>query len=329
MVSKNEILVSVCCLAYNHEKYIKRTLEGFISQKTTFNFEVLIHDDASTDNTQNIIKEYAEKYPDIIKPILQKENQLSKGINVQKTYNYPRIKGKYVAYCEGDDYWCDENKLQLQVDSLEIKNDCTISAHITEIILKDGTSKKEFIPPHSLEKKIITIKEYLTSELVERNWTFHLSSFMVRKEIIDLLMEDNITFIKAFNRIGDFALIAFSLTRGNLVFIDRKMSCYRWMSGGFMSNWTKNSKSITDSFINGYNELDKYTNYKYHDILAIGIKNCEFSQLIKEENFTKLTSEEYKFIYDNQPKIKKFAINVGKHSKTLYHLLMKVYTTVK
>ena len=113
-------LVSICCLTYNHSKYIRQCLDGFMIQKTSFPFEVLIHDDASTDGTQEIIDEYKNRYPDIIKPIYQKENQYSKGIEVSNVYQFSRAKGKYIALCEGDDYWIDPLKLQKQVTFLEI-----------------------------------------------------------------------------------------------------------------------------------------------------------------------------------------------------------------
>src|SRR5690554_319935 len=100
-------LVSICCLAFNHEKYIEICLEGFLFQKTTFPFEVLIHDDASTDRTAEIIKEYERKYPHIIKSIYQTQNQYSKGVGVNRVFNFPRAQGKYIAMCEGDDYWTD------------------------------------------------------------------------------------------------------------------------------------------------------------------------------------------------------------------------------
>ncbi|HHX61228.1 MAG TPA: glycosyltransferase [Epulopiscium sp.] len=100
-------LVSICCLAYNHEKFIRQALDGFIMQESNFPIEVLIHDDASTDDTANIIREYEKKYPEIIKPIYQTENQYSKGVGISVTYNFPRAKGKYIAMCEGDDYWTD------------------------------------------------------------------------------------------------------------------------------------------------------------------------------------------------------------------------------
>lgn len=117
---QNEIIVSISCLTYNHGPYIRQCLDGFMMQQCDFKFEVLINDDASTDGTQNIIKEYQERYPDIIKPIFQKENQYSKGVRgMNQKYNFNRAKGKYIAMCEGDDYWIDPLKLQKQVDFLE------------------------------------------------------------------------------------------------------------------------------------------------------------------------------------------------------------------
>ena len=113
-------LVSISCITYNHAPYIRQCLDGMLMQKTSFAFEILIHDDASTDGTDTIIKEYADKYPNIIKPIFETENQYQSGKPIGTlVWNLPRAKGKYIALCEGDDYWIDENKLQMQVDFLE------------------------------------------------------------------------------------------------------------------------------------------------------------------------------------------------------------------
>ena len=94
-------------------------MEGFVNQKTNFEYEVLVHDDASTDNTAKIIREYVRKYPKLIKPIYQKENKYSCGVSICNEYQIPRAQGKYIALCEGDDYWIDENKLQKQFEILE------------------------------------------------------------------------------------------------------------------------------------------------------------------------------------------------------------------
>ena len=116
----SEMMVSICVLSYNHEKYLRDCLEGIVKQKTTFPIEAWVHDDASTDSSPLIIKGYQNRYPDIIKPILQIENQYSKkdGSIIAK-FVYPRCTGKYIALCEGDDYWIDPYKLQKQVDFLE------------------------------------------------------------------------------------------------------------------------------------------------------------------------------------------------------------------
>src|SRR5690554_5550369 len=116
----NNPLVSISCITYNHAPYIRQCLDSFLMQECDFDFEILIHDDASTDGTQEIIKEYVQKYPNIIKPIFQTENQYSKGVRgIMARFNFPRAKGKYIALCEGDDYWTDPLKLQKQVDFLE------------------------------------------------------------------------------------------------------------------------------------------------------------------------------------------------------------------
>ena len=118
--SNSDPLVSVSCTTYNHINYIEQCLDGFLCQKTYFPFKILIHDDCSTDGTTEIIKKYTAKYPDIIKPIYETENQYQQGKTVSSLiWNNSRAKGKYIAFCEGADYWIDNNKLQEQVNFLE------------------------------------------------------------------------------------------------------------------------------------------------------------------------------------------------------------------
>lgn len=154
-LSNKEPLVSISCITYNHERYIRRCLDGFLMQKANFAFEILIHDDASTDGTADIIREYEEKYPAIIKPIYQTDNQYSKGVSISATFNWPRAKGKYIAMCEGDDYWVDVLKLQKQVDVLQKNPNINICSHPSlrlygEEVRKDGYGfwgdKEKIIP---------------------------------------------------------------------------------------------------------------------------------------------------------------------------------------
>ena len=130
-------LVAIHCLVYNHEPYLRDCLDGFVSQQTTFPFIAVVQDDASTDNSAAILKEYAEKYPEIIKPIYHTENMYSKGLVEQDINTAIQSTGcKYIALCEGDDYWIDPLKLQKQVDILEadesliavFTNYCTVDA---------------------------------------------------------------------------------------------------------------------------------------------------------------------------------------------------------
>jgi glycosyltransferase involved in cell wall biosynthesis len=120
-----EIVVSVQCLVYNHAPYLRQCLDGIVMQRTDFYFEAIVHDDASTDGSTEIINDYANRYPDIIKPIVEKENQYSKGkeSKAQSLIN-SRLIGKYIAFCEGDDYWTDPCKLQKQVNYLESHPSC-------------------------------------------------------------------------------------------------------------------------------------------------------------------------------------------------------------
>ena len=125
---RTEPTLSIICLTYNHAAFIRKTLESFLQQETDFPFEVIVHDDASTDATAAIIAEYAARYPGIVKPIYQQQNQFSLGVPFS-TRLFARAAGRYIAYCEGDDYWTDPRKLQIQVDFLERHHDYVLTYH--------------------------------------------------------------------------------------------------------------------------------------------------------------------------------------------------------
>lgn len=117
-------LVSICCLVYNQEKHVRQTLESLLMQRTSFPYEIIVHDDASTDNTKKIVEEYASNFPEIIKPIFQNKNKYSVyGINYLFKYVTSTSTAKYIAMCAGDDFWIDPLKLQKQIDFLESNSD--------------------------------------------------------------------------------------------------------------------------------------------------------------------------------------------------------------
>jgi glycosyltransferase involved in cell wall biosynthesis len=137
-------LVSVCCITYNHVDYISEALDSFLMQETNFPFEILVHDDASTDGTKNIILEYAENYPEIIKAVIQTENQYSKAGLIAHRFLFPKAKGKYIALCEGDDYWTDCTKLQKQVQFLEDHPEYVITYTNSQAFNENGLVNIDF-----------------------------------------------------------------------------------------------------------------------------------------------------------------------------------------
>lgn len=142
----NEYLVSIYCVTYNHKDYIKTCLDGFVKQKTNFKFKVVIYDDCSTDGTREIVKEYADKYPNIIKPILPEHNIAQKyGFYPINKMVYEYLDTEYVAICDGDDYWCDENKLQKQVDFMDANPDYTLCYHPAKMIYENKNRKPSII----------------------------------------------------------------------------------------------------------------------------------------------------------------------------------------
>lgn len=177
-------LVSICCIAYNQENYIRETLDGFLMQKTTFSFEIIVHDDASNDKTPNIIKEYADKYPDKFVTILQDENQWSKGGgSIFARFVFPRAKGKYIALCEGDDYWTDPLKLQKQVDFLEENQEYSL-------VHTNCTSKKynNLITPLDLEN---VQDGYIFESLITHKFYISTLTVCVRRELLLEWVESN------------------------------------------------------------------------------------------------------------------------------------------
>lgn len=155
-------LLSISCITYNHIEFIAEAIDGFLMQETTFPVEILIHDDASTDGTDQVVADYHRQYPDLIKPIYQCVNQHSQGVRVSMKFQYPRVRGKYVALCEGDDYWTHPNKLQKQVDFLEKNPQASFVFH--NAVVLDEVSKKV-----SLYDTEANGRWYCRADLIKRN----------------------------------------------------------------------------------------------------------------------------------------------------------------
>lgn len=277
-------MVSIICNTYNHEKYIRDALESFIFQKTNFEFEVLVHDDASTDNTTNIIREYEKRFPNMIKPIYQKQNQYSKGINIGQIYQYPRAKGKYVALCEGDDYWIDPLKLQKQVDYMEAHPECTLC--FTNGYIEDQANdceKRVFIPYCEKDKLVYQdiCQKYTLNNMHEMTFV-PTASYLYPKEAYNQI----IPYLLGKCPTGDLRLRLFLTSIGYSYYIKDKTCIYREnVPNSSMTKWKSyNKKAIEEQckqIINMISSLDEFTLKKYSEginkIKAHYIRNLLFS----------------------------------------------------
>lgn len=221
-MAEREIMVSVFCTAYNHEEYIREALDSFVGQKTDFAFEVLVNDDCSSDGTAAIIEDYARRYPEIIRPFIQKENLFSRGVaHLYSTVFFPNARGKYVAYCEGDDKWSDDTKLQQQVDFLESHEEYSGCVHNT--LLHYCAGDQEDTPLVAAKGGDCDIG--FDTVIKGMNHAFHTSSIMARREYI--VSPPDFYYAAADHGFTDYAIALWLCVNGKVRFIDRLMSVYR------------------------------------------------------------------------------------------------------
>ena len=216
---KEKPLVSVCCIAYNQEQYIRETLDSFLKQKTSFPFEILIHDDASTDRTADIIREYAAKHPGIVKPLCQTENQHSKGIPVGVTFNYPRAQGKYIALCEGDDFWTDPLKLQKQFDFMEANPEYALCcSDASKLIEENGVTYTNKLSPTSRE---LTYREL--------NGDLHVitATIFMRRDCVNACYQTIPKLRKRKWLMGDLPLVLYMAANHKVFYMSDSLACYR------------------------------------------------------------------------------------------------------
>jgi glycosyltransferase involved in cell wall biosynthesis len=263
----NEPIVSILCHVYNQRQYVEDAIKGFLIQKTNFPFEIILHDDASTDGTTGVVQEYAERYPDIIKPIIQSENKYSKGVK-PSTLSFPHARGNYIAMCEGDDYWVSETKLQAQFDCLENNSEISLSFH--RVISVKGSSilsdKKysRFLPnsEHVVPVSLVILMGggYIPTP-----------SIFARRSVFDNLpgwFHDNV--------VGDYNIQVIGSFPNGAIYIDEPLSVYRVGSDG---SWTNTQKiniqkkiEYLTMLIAAYENLSIHCRNKYNNIFSIMIK---------------------------------------------------------
>ena len=228
---ENEILVSICCLTYNHEAYLRDTLEGFLAQRVDFPMEILVNDDASTDGTRAILEEYAAKYPALFRCFYQDVNLYSQGKDLCLEVLYPAARGKYIALCEGDDYWTDPDKLQMQVDFLEAHPEYVACVHDT-LVHSCGGEREDYRLLHHGADCDVRFEDVLFG----MSHAFHTSSIVAKKAII--AHPADFFYVGLAHGFGDQPDGLWMMTNGPVRCLDRCMSVYRmhsnsaaWSSG--------------------------------------------------------------------------------------------------
>lgn len=253
-------LVSICCITYNHGLYIEDTLQGFLMQKTSFSFEILIHDDASQDKTAEIIRKYQKRYPKIIKPIIQTENQYSKGKRPNFEFNYPRAKGKYLALCEGDDYWVDPLKLKKQIEFLEENHEFIATYHKVRIIDENNVEKEKGLEVYNLHSRLFS-----KSDIEHMKLPGQLSS-VVYKNIWKELDESIKREYQLMNVNGDRKLALLLILNGKIYSFPEEMSVYRHVITKGTSWSAKNvDKNLSLKRYNDLLALESFVNNVYKE----------------------------------------------------------------
>ena len=269
-MDNQDIKVTIRCITYNQKDYIRQCLDGFVIQRTNFRFEAIVHDDASTDGTAEIVREYAEKYPDIIKPIFETENQYSKHDGSLGRIMNANTRGKYVAICEGDDYWTDPLKLQKQADFLDANPQCSLTYH---------ACKNVFSTPCKVN--CLTgenVKDFYSDVDFVIHYPFQTATVMYRKEILD---SDLYKKAQAIGCVFGDVLLYFSASRfGTIEGVNEKMSVYRRHEGGISQHMYD-----ADKLWKSYNDWLKVA-------LLFGGK---ISSFIKKERLSALIVKAYSY----------------------------------
>ena len=320
-MGEHNIIVSICCLTYNHEQYIEDAIESFLMQKTNFKYEIIIHDDASTDNTANIVNAYAKKYPELLRAILQVENQYSKGVEMFTTYLFPKVKGKYIAINEGDDYWIDPNKLQKQVDYMETHPECSLCVHAAHKVKANKKPLKDGIRPN-IGNKVFDVEEIILGG----GGLFATNAMLFRTEYTS-----NEPYFLINAPVGDYPLVIYLALMGSIHYIDEFMSVYRT---GVEGSWSSRMAGVDNiekgnQFLkkveNMLLEIDAFSQYKFTEAIQQEIIDNEGDLLLTLYDIKTLKNDEkYERFYQSLNKNQILKLYLGAYNPWLYKLLQYI-----
>jgi glycosyltransferase involved in cell wall biosynthesis len=265
--------LSVIVPTYNHAPFIAQTIEGILIQKTNFDIEILIGDDASTDDNQLIIKECQGKYPDKIKAFLHEKNlgpiaprELGGKNNV--AFLFLQAKGEYIALCEGDDYWTDENKLQKQVDFLDQNPDYALVHHQLLVTYEDGSESHYFNPEN--QKETSSIEDLLKDE----TWNLGTASTVFR----NVFASFPAWWMKTAS--GDLGIFLMATQFGKIKYFSETMGCYRKHKGGMTNIHTPQNQFFLRNRMEMFEAVNQYLDYRYDEICKKTVQR--FANLLNE-----------------------------------------------
>lgn len=287
-------LVSVHCLTFNHEKYIARCLDSILMQMVDFDVEILVHDDCSTDKTAKIIKEYQKKYPNIIKPIFEKENIYSRTNNFVEIAEilFRASTGKYIAFCEGDDYWTNQYKLFYQANILEKYQKCSFCVHRVSVKTLSSDYKTDGqLPLFNMKSSMINDLNFIA--LISDRYAFQTSSYFFKKTDYSILFSEKPLYMKIMPTF-DEVILRHCGSSGVTCFLNKIMSEYSQYNEGSWSNNHKkqNNKDLRLACFEAVKEFDVYSNKKYH-------KSCE-KMILKNQVYLFIQNKEYSLIFNNK-----------------------------
>ena len=276
MDHNNTCMVSVYCSVYNHKKYISQCLDSLVNQNTNFSYEIIVKDDASTDGTSDIVRAYHQKYPDKIVPLILSENHFQRGLGMvafAKVYGMAR--GKYMAMCEGDDFWTDPDKLQTQVDFMESHPEYSLCGHAAYYAEENGNLMTDKFFRLEKESGDLSMEEIINS------WSMATSSLLYRKSC-----RPEVVFPFQGNCINsDYATMVYLGLKGKVYYLDRLMSAYRICSNGSISQKMKTDNEYLKKrrleFTEMLDRINEYTGGRYSDIITRRKRKTLFELYLK------------------------------------------------
>ena len=297
-------------------------LDSFLMQERDFDIEILIHDDHSTDDTIDIIKEYTERYPDIMRPMYEEENQYSKGIsNISGVFNFPRARGKYIAMCEGDDYWSDPLKLKKQAAYMEAHPECALCCHAAGIVAEDGAFRT-----------VAELKPFAGSgviraeDVISKKENIPTASLFFRTEYAKQLPQWYFDC-----PVGDIPLQLAMLMHGSVYYFNEAMSMYRMGRAGSWGESMENDAAKLkwerhfDAMSKLYAEFDNDTEGNYKEAVREAVARSRFLIDIKEDKKEAvLDPANSGFLRELPDTERKLLILKAKH-RWIYDLIRSIY----